>query len=256
MRPSPFKLTKPLLVFFAVLGLCLLTVYLAYTRGGAARHLNPDALKYYRSVFVLQSIDNLATLEKEEIPERIRFHDSTESLLHQTDQGTQLREVAQSLQEVRELYPKAQLFEAYARRLLGEKKQVIQLLSDYVAANPYEGRYYALLAKMLREEEDYTSLYLICQEWAEQAATCRKDCVEHTWAALFSLKKYTQAFDFISQNASCLGWEKEVLLAKTLLALEQEEKSKQVLEQAFINFPEDQLSIELRWQQIKDKDLL
>ncbi len=256
MIRESFEKSKHIAIIVFLLGLGFLAVFLFYTRGGKTESIDPNALKYYRAVFVLQKTNNLAMLEKEIIPERIRFHYSTESLLHQQDALVRLKQVVKDLAEVSALYPKAILFEAYARQQLGENDLALKLMGDYVANAPYENRYYAWLCHFLRKKGDYTSLYLMADEWSVRAGMCQPDNAEHIWAALYSLGKYREAQDFLLDKASCLGWQKEVMLAKTLEALGQTEESSLLLQGAFANFPDEQINIETYWQAMKDKTVL
>lgn len=224
-----------------------------YLRGEASRRVDPVALEYYRSVLVLQTMVPRAAEEKEEIPPQMRHHDSTESLLHHSDDIFRLRAIASSLREVGSAYPRARLFEAYARLGLGEKDTAAALLSAYVAESPYEPRQYGLLCELLQESGDAAALYLITQEWLDHDSSCREDRLLYTWVALSRMGRHRDAALLMEGGRSCMGWRAALYSARSLLALGDEKGGEEIIRKTAGVFADARGAILLEWQRMKGR---
>lgn len=236
-----------LVIFAVLLGTTAWFVswLLGYTAGGAV-----SGERYYRAVYVLQSLGGPAASEDEAIPGRVPYTDAAESLLHHPDKIFVLRHVADELAEARRQAPKAPLFEAYARIRLGEREEAARLLTAYVVDNEYSAEHYALLARLLRDLEDYASLLIICLEWRERDPSCRFERIHLTWTALYSLQRYTQAEGYIASEGNCLGWRAQVYTARTALALGEQERSDGLLESALQQHAEKATRIRRLWERL------
>jgi hypothetical protein len=243
--------------FLACLGLALAILSLA---GGGAFYLarcpseSAAATRYYRAVYVLQSLGGPAAAEPENIPGPTSYADETESLLHHPDKIMVLRGVAEALSNAGQNFPKAPLFEAYARLALGERDRAASLLMRYVAENDYSPGHYALLCECLYGLFDYTSLLLICREWEERDSTCRNDRSRYLWAALYNLGRYADAEDFMRTKFACLEWQAGVYAAKAALGAGSHGEAENWLTRSLELFPGRSLSIRRLWDQIKDKE--
>lgn len=210
--------------------------------------------RYYRAVFVLQSLGGPAAREPEDIPRRVINTDATESLLHHPDKIFVLAHVAEELAKARGDVPKAALFEACARLGLGERREAARLLADYVVESGYDAGHYALLCEVLDELGDYSSLLMISREWRGRDPSCRADRSRLTWAALHNLGRYYQASAYALSREECLGWQAGVYAAKSLLAASGESEAEPVIEAALRLHPQDADRILLLWSQIKNKE--
>ena len=236
-----------------LLSLVVVVLVAVYLRGEASRRLDSVALEYYRAVLVLQTMSPAAAEEKEVIPPQVRYHDSTESLLHHSDDIFRLRAIASALREVGAAYPKARLFEAYARLGLGEKESATGLLSAYVAENPYEPRQYELLCELLQESGDAAALYLITQEWLEHDSSCREDRLLHTWVALSRMGRHRDAAALMEGGRSCMGWRAALYSARSLFALGDEKAGEEMIQRAVDVFPDARGAILLEWERVKGR---
>ena len=221
----------------------------SYSASGTVPHE-----RYYRAVFVLQSLGGPAAGEREDIPGRVPYADATESLLHHPDKIFVLGHVAEELAQVRADVPRAALFEAYARLGLGDRREAARLLAGYVVESDYDAGHYGLLCRLLHEQGDYPSLLLICREWLERDAGCRADRIRFTWAALHNLERYAQAADYMLGEGECLGWRARVHAARSVLALSGERAAGQTLEAALSRYADDAPQILRLWNQLKARD--
>ena len=221
----------------------------SYSASGTVPHE-----RYYRAVFVLQSLGGPAAGEREDIPGRVPYTDATESLLHHPDKIFVLGHVAEELAQVRADVPRAALFEAYARLGLGDRHEAARLLTDYVVESDYDAGHYSLLCRLLHEQGDYPSLLLICREWLERDAACRADRILFTWAALHNLGRYSQAADYMLAEGQCLGWRARVHAARSVLALSGERAAGQTLEAALNSYADDAPQILRLWNQLKARE--
>jgi hypothetical protein len=219
---------------------------------GSGRGLPEDS--YFRAVYVLQRLGGPAALEQEDIPARVPFQDATESLLHHPDTIQVLRRVAADLAEIGRSRPKAPLFEAYARLALGERDRAAALLTRYVVENEYKAHYYALLSENLYALADYTSLLLICREWAERDSSCLENRGYYLWAALHNLGRYADAARSVAGQSHCLGWRAGVYEAKSLLAQGHKEQAESLIARTEQRFPGELLQIRRLWVQLRDRD--
>ncbi len=210
--------------------------------------------RYYRAVFVLQSLGGPAAGEREDIPGRVPYADAAESLLHHPDKIFVLGHVADELAAVRQEAPKAVLFEAYARLGLGDRREAARLLAAYVVESDYSAKHYALLSRTLHELGDPSSLLLICREWRERDPSCRDDRLRFTWTALYNMGRYSQAASFMRTEGACLGWQAQVYTAKSVLASGEEHEAGLVLDAALKHYTEENAQILRLWNQIKSKD--
>lgn len=226
-----------------------LSFIMAYSQGEAV-----PKERYYRAVFVLQSLGGPAAEEREDIPGQVPYADATESLLHHPDKIFVLNRVAEELSLVHQETPKAALFEAYARLGLGDRREAVRLLTSYVVDADYDPRHYALLSQILYELGDSSSLLLICREWHERDASCRPDRLRFTWAALYNLERYSQAAAYMSTEGKCLGWPAQVYAAKSVLASGEEHEAGLLLETALKRHAQDSTQILRLWNQLKGKD--
>jgi hypothetical protein len=190
------------------------------------------AERYLRAVYILQSMGGPAAGEEEIIPPRIVYSDESESLLHHSDKILVLKQAAGELAALDENFPRARLFEAYARMSLGEHEEAARLLSRYVAENEYRPAYYALLCDNLAESGDYVSLLLFCREWREKDPSCNRVRARHTLAALYKTGNCGNAPASARAEAACLGWEAEVYAAGAALACGDDEGARRLLRSA------------------------
>lgn len=239
------------IVFVLLLAGSGIAYIMAYSTGGAA----PEE-RYYRAVYVLQSLGGPAAAEKEAIPPRVIYTDATESLLHHPDKILVLRHVADQLSAAEQDHPKAALFEAYARLALGERERASALLMRYVVESEYDAGHYAMLCESLRGLGDMTSLLLIGREWEEREEGCRKDRAQYLWVALYNLGRYADAEAFAAGRAACLGWQAGVFAAKAALAQGKHETAEEHLEKTRRAYPEQALSISRAWNQLKSRESL
>lgn len=253
MSASGAKRTLCVIALICLAVVLGLGVCLHYSRSGPKR----GAIRgesYYRAVYVLQSLGGPADKEKEEIPARIPYLDETESLLHHPDKILVLRRIARDLEETGRDMPKAPLFEAYARLALGERESAVALLTRFVVESEYNARYYTMLCENLYALSDYTSLLLICREWAERDEQCFENRVFYLWAALQNLGRYADAAQSLAGAEACLGWRLEVYKAKSVAAQGQREEAETLVEQARARRPEDAHHIRRMWEQLRDQE--
>lgn len=209
---------------------------------------------YYRAVYVLQHLGGPAAEELEDIPAGVRYLDETESLLHHPDTIQVLQRVADDLAEARRSRPKAPLFEAYARLSLGERERAVSLLTRYVVENEYQARSYALLCENLYALSDYTSLLLICREWAERDATCLENRAYYLWAAMHNLGRYADAARGVAGQGRCLGWRADIYEAKSLAASGHRGQAENLVSGTLARFPEEARQIRRLWEQLRDRE--
>lgn len=226
-------------------GLCFIV---NFTAGGVI-----PRERYFRAVFVLQSLGGPAAAEKENIPVRVPYADATESLLHHPDKIFVLGRVAEELAFLRAEEPKAALFESYARLGLGDRREAARLLAAYVVESEYNAGHYALLCRTLHELGDYSSLLLICREWFERDPSCRGDRLRLTWTALHNMERYGQAKAYMQGEGACLGWQAQVYAAKSALAAGEKHEADAALETVLERYADDAMLIHRLWDQLKDK---
>ncbi|MDL2316168.1 hypothetical protein LJC59_03705 [Desulfovibrio sp. OttesenSCG-928-A18] len=246
--------------FFAVLFLLLLVcaASLAAWRvySGAPAKKEEALDRYLRAVYVLQSLGGPAAAEREDIPARIRGSDAAESLLHHPDKIFILQHIADELAQTGDLTPRAALFEAYARLALGERQRAVALLTRYVMEDDYESSHYEILAANLYELRDYSSLYLICREWAERDAACRENRTRYTWTSLYNLKRFGQSLEYMQKQAPCLGWQARIYAAKSALASGDARSAEEMLLETLERFPADATLIQRMWEQLRDREIM
>jgi hypothetical protein len=190
------------------------------------------AERYLRAVYILQSLGGPAAEEKEDIPLRIVYSDQSEDLLHHSDKILVLERSAGELAALGGIFPKAGLFEAYARMSLGEHEAAARLLSRYVAENEYRPAYYALLCDNLAESADYVSLLLYCREWKEKDPSCNRIRSRYMLAALYKTGSCKDVASRAPAESACLGWEAEVYAAGAAQACGDEEDARRLLRKA------------------------
>ena len=240
-------------LFALVCVVLLLTAGIVYVTGWSAGNTVPHE-RYYRAVFVLQSLGGPAARERVDIPRRVPYADATESLLHHPDKIFVLGHVAEELAQVRRDVPKAVLFEAYARLGLGERSEAARLLEEYVVESDYNADHYALLCEMLYDLGDYSSLLMLSREWRERDPSCRGDRTHFAWAALHNLERYAQAAEYMRTKGECLGWQAGVYAAKSVLALSGEREAGLAIDALVKRHADDAPQILRFWKQIKDKE--
>ncbi len=223
-----------------------LSAFIFRSPGGTVPHA-----RYYRAVYVLQRMDPSAALEPANIPAQVIRTDDTESLLHHPDKLFVLRELAADLSSFAGVMPDAPLFEAYARRALGEPREAAGLLSRYVFETPYQARHYELLCEMLLESADYASLLLICGEWRERDPVCLPRRAVYAWAARYGLGRYAEAAQAIQNAISCIGWEGKVYAARALAADGREDAAKALLGEVRRDFPDQQEAALRLWSRLE-----
>ena len=210
--------------------------------------------QYYRSVYVLQSMCPSAALEPETFPAGVAYRDETESLIHHPDKIQVLQRLARDLADVGKERPKAPLYEAYARIALGQRERAAALLTRYVVENDYNPVYYSLLCESLYELSDYTSLLLICREWAERDPGCNEIRFYYLWAALYNLGRPADAAAAMIRAVDCSGWRALVYTAKAILAQGGKEEAERLLQRAVMRFPREATQIQRFWEQLKVRD--
>ncbi|MDR2669442.1 MAG: hypothetical protein LBC14_05770 [Desulfovibrio sp.] len=219
--------------------LCLLLVsaaapvwFFVRSAGDGRTRQGEAAERYLRAVYILQSLGGPAAEEKEDIPSRIVNSDESEDLLHHSDKILVLQRSAEELAALGEIFPKAGLFEAYARMGLGEHEAAARLLSRYVAENDYRPAYYALLCDNLAESGDYVSLLLFCREWREKDPSCNRVRARYTLAALYMTGSCADTAAQARAESACLGWEAEVYAAGAAQACGDGEGARRMLQKA------------------------
>jgi hypothetical protein len=217
--------------------LCLLLVSAAvpvwfFARSAGDGRQGEAAERYLRAVYVLQSLGGPAAEEKEDIPQHIVYSDASEDLLHHSDKIFVLKRSAEELAALGGAFPRAGLFEAYARMRLGEHEAAARLLSRYVAENEYRPAYYALLCDNLVESADYVSLLLFCREWKEKDPSCNRVRARYTLAALYKTGSCEDIALRARAESACLGWEAEVYAAEAAQACGDDEGARRLLQKA------------------------
>jgi hypothetical protein len=221
-------------LFICLLLLPVVPAALLFARlSGDGRVQRGDAAeRYLRAVYILQSMGGPAAEEKEDIPSRIVYSDESENLLHHSDKILVLKRAAEELAALDGKFPRAGLFEAYARMGLGEHETAAGLLSRYVAENEYRSAYYALLCDNLAESADYVSLLLFSREWKEKDPSCNRVRARHILAALYKTGGYESVKSSAREESACLGWEAEVYAAGAALAGGDDEGARRLLRKA------------------------
>jgi hypothetical protein len=212
------------------------------------------AERYYRAVLVLQRMGGPAAQEEADIPRRIAYTDAAESLLHHPDKIFVLGHVAEELAQVRREFPRAAFFEACARLALGDRREAARLLTDHVIASEYNAGHYALLCRLLHELGEYSSLLLICREWAGRDPSCRAERIRSTWTALHHLERYDQAAESMLAEEDCLGWRAPAYAAKSLLDSGKEREAARLLENALARHAGDRQTILLFWERRENRE--
>lgn len=206
-----------------------------------------------RAVHVLKSLGGPAATEQEAIPASVIYDDYTESLLHHTDKIMVLGLVAEDLAVCGRDYPKAALFEAYARLGLGEKETAARLLMRYVAMNPCNSEQYALLCRILYETEDATSLLLISREWAERDPGCRQERAKYIFIALFALGRFDDAEKVMREAETCMGWQAAPYAARAILAGGGERQAEILLDEGEKRYPDHADDIRRLWRRLQSR---
>ena len=220
---------------------------------GANSRQSPEE-RYYQAVYLLRSFGGHASMEKETIPRRIPYLDTSEALLHHPDRILVLHRLADDLATLRQQNPKAVFYEACARLALGQRKAAADLLARYVIDNDYNENHYSLLSGTLYELGDYPSLLLICREWQERDPDCREERLRLAWAALHNLGRYDRAQNYMRADGACLGWRAAVYEAKPALSMEGTFAAEIVLERALKKYPENAPQIRRLWDILKEKN--
>jgi hypothetical protein len=229
---------------------------LVFCLAGCSQGETDPMNRYYRAVYVLQSLGGHAATESESLPDRVRYSDETESLLHHPDKRLVLERLADDLAAARPVRPRAQLFEAYARLALGERDQAASLLMSYVVENEYHPAHYALLSDILRDLEDNASLLLISREWSERDPVCREERALNAFAALFNLGRLDEAARYLEEARQCLAWRAPPRQAKLLLARGQAGEAEALINAAASGDPEHEPQIRRAWGLIRDREKL
>jgi len=167
-----------------------------------------------------------------------------------------LRRIAADLAAAGRSYPKAPLFEAYARLALGEREHAAALLTRYVVENEYQARHYALLCENLYVLGDYISLLLISREWAARDSSCWEDRAYYLWAALHNMGRYADAARSVQGQEDCLGWRAGVYEAKSLLADGHIDQAESLVIRTEQRFPDQVLQIHRLWEQLRVQDVV
>jgi hypothetical protein len=237
--------------------MCLLLVsaaasvwFLARSAGDGRTRQGEAAERYLRAVYVLQSLGGPAAEEKEDIPSRIVNSDQSEDLLHHSDKILVLKRSAEELAALGGIFPRAGLFEAYARMSLGEHEAAARLLSRYVAENEYRPAYYALLGDNLAESADYVSLLLYCREWKEKDPSCNRVRSRYTLAALYKTGSCEDVASRAREESACLGWEAEVYAAGAAQACGDGESARRLLQKAE-SAGGDAVHIQRLWERLR-----
>ncbi|MDR2604235.1 MAG: hypothetical protein LBC55_02645 [Desulfovibrio sp.] len=206
--------------------------FFARSAGDGRTPQGEAAERYLRAVYILQSLGGPAAEEKEDIPSHIAYSDESEDLLHHSDKILVLQRSAEELAALGGIFPKAGLFEAYARMGLGEHEAAARLLARYVAENEYRPAYYTLLCDNLAESSDYISLLLFCREWREKDPSCNRVRARYTLAALYKTGNCADVTAQARAEAACLGWEAEVYAAGAAQACGDGEGARRMLRKA------------------------
>ncbi|MDR3176066.1 MAG: hypothetical protein LBU06_05995 [Desulfovibrio sp.] len=252
MRNIRFRVFLIAVVCFSALAAVLATRF--FSCGTVVSSQARD--RYYRSVYILQSLTEVASGEKAAIPSGIVYSDETESLLHHPDKILVLGRIAEDLASLRAEFPEAWLFEAYARMALGERAEAARLLARYVAENEYRPAHYALLCENLAESGDYVSLLVFSREWKEKDPACNRDRSRHVLAAFYNSGRFDEALEAAREEGACLGWEAEVYAAKAFLGQGDEDHARQVLLRAENRFAENAAQIRRLWELLRGKSIL
>lgn len=214
----------------------------------AAAQSEADLNRYYRAVAVLQTINEDAKQEKEEIPRAVFTQDETESLIHHADELYVYKVVADELSGLEQHIPRARLFGAYARLALGQRLEGTRLLMDYVTdIEEVVDRHYVMIVENLAALEDWTSVYIICLEWEEKKSQCSQIRTLYAWKALTELKRHEAALQMLARNETCLGWKLPVYEAISTYSLGKAAQARQVLADGKKKYPQETGQIANLW---------
>lgn len=208
--------------------------------------------RYLRAVYVLKSLGGPASAEPDKTPARIVYDDDTESLLHHPDKILVLGRLADDLAACGPAYPRAGLFEAYARLGTGDKQAAADLLMRHVVMNDYNAAHYALLCRTLYETEDFTSLLIICREWAERDPACRDDRARYVFSALFALKRFADAEKSMRDAEPCLGWQAVPHAARAALAAGNPARAGQLVREGISRYPGAEMALKRLWERLQN----
>lgn len=240
-----------LFCIFLLAALVLTAGFAAYLLSRSAPGGQENETRYLRAVYVLKSLGGPAAAEPEAIPARIRYDDDTESLLHHPDKILVLRRMAGDLAACGKEYPRAGLFEAYARLGTGDKQAAAALLMRHVVMNEYNARHYALLCRTLHETEDVTSLLIICREWAERDPSCREDRALYIFTALYGLGRFADAEKSMREEERCIGWRAVPHAAMAALAADGEARAEELVEEGVLRFRTAEMPMRRLWERLK-----
>jgi hypothetical protein len=218
----------------------------------AVAGLSSQMERYYRAVSVLQYMGGPAAEDPVAVPRRIASCDATESLQHHPDKIFVLRTIADDLHSLSGAVQDAPLFEAYARLSLGEREKAADLLYAYLSTVPYKERHYALLASLLCEQREYTTLYLVCREWMERAPSCLSQRAIFTWTALFALGRYADARDAMLESGGCMGWKSYLYAARAALAMNDGPGVDALLKKAAL-YAADAADVQPLWESLRSR---
>ncbi|MDR2077157.1 MAG: hypothetical protein LBP61_09575 [Desulfovibrio sp.] len=212
--------------------------------------------RFLRAVYLLQRLGGPATEETLPIPRRIRISDAAESLAHHPDTIFVLRTLANDLTALAtEGMEQAVLFEAYARIALGETRAAGDLLTRYVAEQPYEERHYARLCSLLEETGNYQDLLLISLEWRDRDPVCRENRLIFTWLALCRTGRFPEAVRILKREGACLDWRRYLYAARVSLATGRTEETNRLRALAQDSAGARPEAVEALWQRLLQLDL-
>lgn len=246
-RGSCVKRFKAIWAFFALIFIfSLQPVHLK-----AKEPTKDDYNTYYKAVIVLKSLDRNSQEEPEYIPRGLSWTDEVESVLHHPDSRYVLRSVANDLAGLSDSFPKARLFESYARLALGDVKTASKLMVDYLGAvATSEPRHYEILTENLLTQEDWLSLYIISLEWAERHPACEEKRISYIWASLRGLKRYKEASKMAQENKKCLGWKWSLYTAIAAFDSGDRSEGEKFLIKTYEDNPNQKAEIDLIWSEL------
>lgn len=211
-----------------------------------------NKIRYLRAVYVLKRLGGPAAAEPDAVPPRIMYDDDTESLLHHPDKILVLRRMAGELAACGNEYPRARLFEAYARLGMGDKQAAAALLMRYVVLNEYNAGQYALLCRTLYETEDITALLIICREWAERDPPCRDERARYLFTALYDLGRFSDAEESMREAETCLGWQAVPHAAQAALAAGDRDRAESLIEEGVSRYTTAEKPLRRLWERLKN----
>lgn len=232
-------------------------VFLGLAPAGAAwgaQKLSPAEQRFYRAVYVLQSLGGPAAGEKITIPGTVRLSDATESLVNHPDKTFALRQATEELNALSLAMPEALLYAAYGNLILNEQQKAVDQLRRYTDQAGYRAAPYELLCGALYSMRDYAALEKVLEEWEKKEPQCLEAKLLFTFSLLYHQGKYAEAGQYLARMQPCGSWKAQVFAAMATRAMGHSRQAESEIENIRKAYPREDRNIELFWERLKARE--